>query len=198
MKILVGCEYSGTVRDAFARLGHDAWSCDLLPSETEGNHLQMDVLDSVERRIWDLIILHPPCTAIAICGNSTYGKRMPKNSERVTALAWTRNLWDEATRRCKHVALENPKNVLGAVIGKKTQSIHPWQYGHPEQKETWLWLHGLPPLMPTDDVYDEMMLLPKKQRERLHYMSPSANRGKERARFFKGWADAMATQWGNL
>jgi hypothetical protein len=198
MRVLIGREYSGTVRDAFARRGHDAWSCDLIETESGGRHMVRDVFEAVSAQAWDLIILHPPCTKIALCGNSTYGFGMPKHAERLEAIAWTEKLWEFAKSKCAKVAMENPKNVMGPMIGKPTQAIHPYEYGHLEQKETWLWLHGLPKLVGPDNVYEEMMKLPKKTRERIHYMSPSANRGKERARFFQGWADAMAEQWGRL
>jgi hypothetical protein len=199
MKVLIGCEYSATVRDAFDRRGCDAWSCDILPSEVPGKHLQKFIEDAIlYDGPWDLIILHLPCTAIALCGNSTYGRGMKKNEERITAVAWTKFVWNLANKVCNWVVFENPKNVMGRHIGKHSQVIHPYEYGHPEQKETWLWLRGVPPLVATNNVYDEMMKLPKKKRERLHYMSPSKSRGKERARFFVGWAEAMAEQWGSL
>lgn len=197
MRVLVACEYSGTVRDAFAAKGHDAWSCDLLATEKPGNHLQQDVFEAIGLRGWDIIILHPPCTRIALCGNSTYGRGMPKHSDRLKQIEWTADLWATAKMAARIGAvMENPKNVMAARIGKRTQAIHPWQFGHPEQKETWLWIHNLLPLTPTKIVYDEMMQLPRKQRERLHFMSPSVNRGHERSRFFPGIAAAMADQWG--
>lgn len=199
LRVLVACEFSGTVRDAFAESGHDAWSCDLLPSEKPGNHYQGDVFDFLLMGgTWDIVIMHPPCTKIALCGNSTYGKGMPKNAERVDSIIWTAQLWGAAKEVCNKVVMENPKNVMGPIIGKRTQVIHPYEYGHPEQKETWLWLHGLPPLVPTNNVYQHMMTLPRKERERLHFMSPNKDRGHERSRFFQGWADAMAAQWGSL
>lgn len=193
-RILVACEFSGTVRDAFAAKGWDAWSCDLLPSETGGQHFQCDAME-VLNRDWDLIMLHPPCTKIALCGNSTYGKGMPKHAERAASLDWTESIWRKAVAACPCVGLENPKNVLGARIGKRTQVIQPWQFGHLEQKETWFWLHGLPRLKPTRVVFDEMMKLPRKERERIHFMSPGENRGHERSRTFTGIAAAMAEQW---
>lgn len=200
MRVIIGCEFSQTVCAAFRARGHEAFSCDLL--QTEGNrawHVQCDIETMLTHRLcWDLIILHLPCTKIALCGNSTYGKGMPKHAERLEAIEWTAKMWNRAKWVCKRVAFENPKNVMGPVIGKRTQSIQPYEYGHLERKETWLWLHGLPKLVGPLNVYEEMMKLPKKQRERIHYMSPSADRGKERARFFTGWASAMAEQWGNL
>lgn len=196
MKVLVGCEYSGTVRDAFSERGHDAWSCDIIPSESPGKHILGDVIMALHRD-YDLVVLHPPCTKIALCGNSTYGSGMPKHAERLAAIEWTKALWIKAKSRCPKVCMENPKNVMGPIIGKRDQSVQPYEFGHLEQKETWLWLHGLPKLIGTRNVYSEMMKLPKKTRERIHYMSPGLNRGKERARFYRGWADAMAAQWGD-
>lgn len=190
----MGCEFSAEMRDAFAGYGWDAWSCDLLPSEQGGQHIQGDVCEAVKRG-WDLIILHPPCTAIALCGNRWYGRGMPKHHERIAALEWTAALWHLAKEHAPQVALENPKNTLGAVIGKRSCVVHPWQHGHLEQKETWLWLHKLPPVIPSKDVYAEMMELPKNQRERIFYMSPGDQRGHERSRTFMGIAKAIAEQW---
>lgn len=195
MRILVACEFSGTVRDAFARRGCDAWSCDLLPSETEGNHILGDCMEAIAIG-WDKILMHPPCTALCLSGNASYGRGMPKHAERRKAIEWTAALWRHAKAHATSVMMENPKNVMSAFIGKKTQTIHPWQFGHPEMKETWLWLHNLPPLIPTNDVHDEMMKLPKKDRERLHYASPGVNRWKLRSTTFTGIAEAMADQWG--
>lgn len=152
----------------------------------------MEAVDFFE---WDMIVLHPPCTAIALCGNASYGRGMRYHARRLESLEWTEKLWRLAVSVCPRVALENPKNVLGARIGKRTQSIHPWQFGHPEMKETWLWLHGLPPLTETHNVHAEMMLLPKCQRERIHYMAQSETRGKDRALTFNGIAKAMSQQW---
>lgn len=198
MKVLIACEYSGIVRDAFAAAGHDAWSCDLLATEKPGQHYQCDVIEAIWKRRWDFIGLHLPCTKIALCGNSTYGKGMKKHDERIESVEWTKRVYRKAVFLCKKVYFENPKNVMGAFIGKRTQAIQPFQFGHPERKETWLWLHGLPALVETNNVYNEMMLLPKKERERLHYMSPSKDRGHLRSKTFPGIAAAMAAQWGSL
>lgn len=196
MKVLIACEYSGIVRDAFAALGHEVWSNDLLPTDKAGNHYQCDILEAFNKQIWDLIIMHLPCTKIALCGNSTYGTGMRKHLERIEAIEWTKNVYETAKSICNKVALENPKNVMGRYIGKRTQAIQPFQFGHLERKETWLWLHGLPTLKETNNVYNEMMLLPKKERERMHYMSPSKNRGHDRSKTYTGIAAAMANQWG--
>lgn len=199
MDILIGCEYSGVVREAFRKKGHRVYSCDLLPADDNSDwHIQNDVVDAINYSFnWDLIILHPPCTALTVAGNSTYGRGMPKHDERIKAIEWTHNLWRTATNKAKHVALENPVGVLNSVPGMpKPSYIHPWEHGHPEQKKTGLWLHNLPPLQPTNNVYDEMMKLPKKERQRLFYMSPSADRWKIRSTTFQGIADAMANAWG--
>lgn len=172
-------------------------SCDLLPTEIPGPHFQGDISDAL-RDSYDLIILHPPCTRIALCGNSTYGRGMPKHAERIEALDWTETLWNTAKSRSPRVALEQPKSTLGCRIGKRTQKIQPYQFGHLEQKETWLWLYGLPSLIETINVYDEMMLLPRNQRERIHFMAPSKTRATDRSRTFSGIAEAMAEQWGNV
>ena len=196
MDVLIGCEYSGIVRDAFAAKGHNAWSCDLLASERPGQHLQCDIKEAIMSRSWDFIGLHLPCTKIALCGNKHYGKGMPKNKERIEAMDWTGTVYELAKQFSYKGYFENPKNVMGAVIGKKTQTIQPYQFGHLEQKETWLWLWGLPKLVETNNVYDEMMKLPKQERERIFHMTPSADRGHERSRTYTGIALAMAEQWG--
>ena len=196
MKVLVGFEFSATVREAFKAKGHDAWSCDILDTEVPGNHYKCDIQIALTDKFWDLIILHTPCTRVALCGNSTYGKGMPKHEERIEAIKWTEHIWNIAFYNCEKVAYENPKNVMGKYIGKRTQAIQPYEFGHPERKETWLWLKGLPQLVETNNVYDQMMALPKNVRERLHYMSPGKNRGHERSRTFQGIANAMAEQWG--
>lgn len=195
MRVLIGCEYSAVEREAFHKRGHDAWSCDMLFTAIPGQHIRGDVMDAVRSRVWDCIILHPPCTKIALCSNGTYGANKSRHKERTESLDWTEALWRLAISVCGKVALENPKNMLGARIGPCTQKIQPWQFGHSEQKETWLWLHGLPPLVETNNVYESMMKLPKKLRERVHYMSPGSNRGHKRSLSYKGIASAMADQW---
>ena len=196
MKILVACEYSGRVREAFAALGHDVMSCDLLPTEQPGNHYQGDVRDVLSEP-WDMLIAHPDCTYLTnsgVCHLHKDTSRWPK-------------LFDGAAffkmfLEAKHIpvkAIENPIPHKYAVqlIGRKySQVIQPWMFGHMEQKATCLWLDGLNPLVPTNNVKAEMLLLPKNQRERLHYLSPGPDRWKERSRTFQGIADAMAAQWG--
>lgn len=196
MKVAVLCEYSGRVRDAFIARGHDAISCDLLPTDAKGPHHQGDVYDMLDRE-WDLIVAHPPCTALTVAGNSTYGEGQPKYAERLEAVEWTVALWEAMKAVSPRVALENPVGVLPRLGGMpKPQYVQPYWFGHMEQKKTGLTLHGLPPLKPTNDVYDEMMKLPKNQRERLHYLPPSPDRWKIRSTTFQGIAEAMAEQWG--
>lgn len=169
MRVLIICERSGTVRRAFRKRGHDAYSCDLVLADDgdQEHHLRMDCIDALfNYKPWDLVIMHPPCTCIALCGNSTYGRGMAKHDKRLESIDWTKRLWRLASTNFSRVGMENPKNVMTPHIGPPTQKIHPWQFGHPEQKETWLWLHGLPSLAETNNVHDAMMRLPKRERER--------------------------------
>ena len=205
MKILVACEYSGVVRDAFLKLGHDAWSSDLLPSDTEpkgvGRHLQGDVrwwLDNKDWE-WDLLITHPPCTYLAnsgVCHLHTNESRWAKLDE---GAAFFKSLLDAPVDR---VCVENPimhkyaRERIGG--GKYAQIIQPWMFGHPEKKATCLWLKNLPLLTETDNVKAHMETLPKNQQQRLHYLPPSPDRWKLRSTTFQGIADAMAAQWGSL
>lgn len=202
MNVLIGCEYSGTVRRAFEARGHSAISCDLLPSDDGSkNHYQGDVFDLLNSGVsFGIIIIHPPCTALTVAGNSTYGEGQPKYSARLEAAAWTKNLWLKACEVASvGVCMENPVGVLPRLAGlHPAQYVQPWMFGHTEQKKTGLWLDRLPPLVATRNVYEEMMKLPKHQRERLHYLPPSADRWKIRSTTFQGIADAMAAQWGIL
>jgi len=198
MRVLVGCEYSGTVRDAFIARGHDAISCDLLSTDKPGPHYQGDLFDMLGEQ-WDLIIAHPPCTALTVAGNSTYGEGQPKYNERLAAVEWTVKLWEAMKAVSPRVCMENPVGVLRRLGGLHApQFVQPYQFGHMEQKKTGLFLHGLPPLQGTNNVYEEMMKLPKNQRERLHYLPPSPDRWKIRSTTFRGIAEAMADQWGAL
>ncbi len=184
MRVLVACEYSGRVRDAFIAKGHDSVSCDLLPTDAEGPHYQADCLEII-RHGWDLIIMHPPCTALAVSGNRWYGKGMPKYGERLESVAWTVDLWEFAKSHSPKVAMENP---VGVLPFKPTQYIQPWQFGHGETKKTGLWLHNLPPLTPTDIV--------EGREQRIWKMGPSPERAKMRSETYVGIANAMADQWG--
>jgi hypothetical protein len=195
MKVLVACEYSGTVRDAFIAKGHSAISCDLLPTDKEGPHHQGDVYDCLSER-WDLIIAHPPCTSLTVAGNSTYGKGQPKYNERLASVKWTKQLWADMIKQSKSVCLENPVGVLQRLGGfHKPQYIQPYMFGHMEQKKTGLFLHNLPNLVATNNVYDAMMQLPVCERQRLHWLPPSADRWKIRSQTYSGIAQAMSEQW---
>jgi site-specific DNA-cytosine methylase len=191
MRVLVACEYSGRVRDAFAKRGHDAWSCDLLPTEAQGNHYQGDVFEVVNRG-WDLLIAHPPCTDLAVSGARHFAAKKA-DGRQDAALDFVRRL---LSLKIPKIALENPVSIISSHIRKPDQIIQPWQFGHPEQKATCLWLKGLPLLKPTNNVYDLMMTLPARERERVHRMPPGPDRWKERSRTFQGIATAMAEQWG--
>ena len=181
MKVLVACEYSGVVRDAFAAKGHYAMSCDLLPSETAGPHYQGDIRD-ILFNTWDLMIAHPPCTHLSVSGARWFKDKLPEQAE---ALNFVRLLLEAPIAR---IALENPISIISSRIRKPDQIIQPWQYGHGETKATCLWLKGLPPLVPTDVV--------EGREARVHKMPPSPDRWKERSRTFTGIAAAMADQWG--
>ena len=181
MRVLVACEYSGTVRDAFAARGHDAWSCDLLPTERLGNHIHGDVLQHFHRN-WDLMIAHPPCTHLAVSGARWF---KDKQIEQVDSLDFVRRLLDAPIPR---IALKNPISIISSRIRKPDQIIQPWQFGHGETKATCLWLKNLPKLLPTNIV--------EGRDARIHKMPPGPDRWKERSRTFEGIAQAMAQQWG--
>lgn len=191
MRVLIACEYSGTVRDAFIAEGHDAMSCDLLPTDAPGPHFQGDVTEVLGDG-WDLMIAHPPCTHLAVSGAAWFHK---KQAEQAAALDFVRLLMNAPIPR---ICVENPISIISTRIMPPSQVVHPWMFGHPEQKSTCLWLKSLPILQTTNDVYDEMMLLPKKDRERMHYMSPGPNRWKERSKTYSGIAKAMASQWSDI
>ena len=198
MKVLIGCEESGYLRSEFIRHGHDATSCDQLPSSDKSEqHHQGDVMRFLRLTGgWDLIIMHPPCTALTVAGNAWYGEGQPKYQERLDSCIWTKRLWDRCLEVSPKVCFENPVGVLTRLAGfPKAHYVQPYWFGHKEQKKTGLFLHGLEPLVATNNVYDEMMLLPKRERERLHYLPPSKDRWKIRSTTFQGLADAMADQW---
>lgn len=185
MRVLVACEYSGRVRDAFLALGHEALSCDLLPTEVPGPHYQGDVRDLLAEQ-WDLLIAHPPCTDLAVSGARHFAvKRADGRQQR--ALDFVRVLMSAPVAR---IALENPVSVISSAIRKPSQVVHPWQFGHGEVKATCLWLKGLPLLRPTDVVPGRVA--------RVHRLPPSPDRWKERSRTYPGIAQAMAHQWGGV
>lgn len=192
MKVLIACEYSGVTRRAFAARGHDVWSCDLLESEDRSKyHYTGDIRDMLAQP-WDLMIAHPPCTDIAVSGAAWFKEKIADGRQQA-ALDFVRLLMDAQIDR---IAIENPISVISSKIRKPDQIIQPWMFGHMEQKATCLWLKNLPKLTITKNVKNEMMLLPKNKRERLHYLPPSATRWKERSRTFTGIAEAFAEQWG--
>ena len=193
MRVLIACEYSGTVRDAFADRGHDAWSCDLLPSDTAGNHYQGDVRDILDDE-WDLMIAHPPCTHLAVSGARWF---KDKQVEQAEALDFVRLLLDAPIPK---IALENPVSIISSKIRKPNQIIQPYEYGHEATKTTCLWLKNLPPLMPTNIVGKGKRHVTKsgKSLPEWYNLPPSADRWKIRSATFSGIAEAMADQWGSL
>ena len=191
MKVLVACEYSGRVRDAFIANGHDAMSCDLLPTDAPGPHYQGDVFDVVDYP-WDLMIAHPPCTDLAVSGAAWFANKRLVGAQQASASFFMKLAKLDIPR----IAIENPVCVMSSLWRKPDQVVQPWMFGHMEQKATCLWLKGLPVLTPTNNVKEEMMQLPRNQRERLHYLPPSADRWKLRSETYMGIAQAMADQWG--
>lgn len=180
MRVLVACEFSGIVREAFIKLGHDAWSCDLLPTEIPGNHILGDVSYILDFG-WDLMIAHPPCTHLAVSGARHFKRKLREQEE---ALDFVRLLMDAPIQK---IAIENPVSVISTRIRRPDQIIQPWQFGHGETKTTCLWLKNLPKLKPTDIVDG--------REQRVFKMPPSPDRWKERSRTYQGIADAMAEQW---
>jgi len=181
LKVLVACEYSGTVRDAFIRAGHDAMSCDILPTDSRGPHYQGDVRDILGEG-WDLMIAHPPCTHLAVSGARWFKHKAVEQAE---ALDFVRLLMNAPVER---IAIENPISIISSKIRKPDQIIQPWQFGHGETKATCLWLKNLPKLTPTNIV--------EGRDNRIHRMPPSPDRWKLRSATYKGIAEAMAEQWG--
>lgn len=196
MRILIACEFSGIVREAFAKRGHDVWSCDLLDTEISGNHLKMDIIKEqvIEdgRMVcgvmgwlyypWDLVIAFPPCTDLAVSG-----ARWFKDKNQQPAIDFFNHFVNANVPR---IAIENPIGIMSTKYRKPDQIIQPWQFGHGETKATCLWLKNLPKLQPTNIVNG--------REARIHRMPPGPDRWKERSRTFQGIADAMASQWGEL
>ena len=198
MRVLVACEYSGTVRDAFIRAGHDAMSCDLLPTDAPGPHYQGDVMDVIGDG-FDLMVAHPPCTYLSASGMhwTTRGLRDPQLT--IDALAFVRRLMDAPIPR---IAIENPVSVISSRIRRPDQVIQPWMFGHDASKKTCLWLKGLPPLTPTQIVAPRMVNGKPRYGNQTdsgqNRLPPSADRWKIRSETYSGIADAMANQWGNV
>jgi hypothetical protein len=182
MDILVGCEFSGIVRDAFIKRGHNAVSCDLLPTESPGPHIQGDIFEAIASRQWDMLIAFYPCTRLAVSGARWF---YAYQAEQFKALQEVRQILNANIPR---IALENPISVISTKIRKPDQIIQPWQFGHGETKSTCLWLKNLPLLRPTN-------IVPGRE-ARIHKMPPSKDRGKLRSITFLGIAEAMADQWG--
>jgi hypothetical protein len=183
MRVLVACEYSGRVRDAFLAKGHDAMSCDLLPTDALGPHYEGDVNEVINDG-WDLMICHPPCTHLAVSGARHFAAKKASGVQD-EALDFVRMLLNANIPK---IALENPISIISSQIRKPDQIIQPWQFGHGETKATCLWLKGLPLLTPTDIV--------EGRSDRIHKMPPSPNRWKLRSTTYQGIANAMADQWG--
>lgn len=207
MRVLVACEYSGVVRRAFAARGHDAWSCDYLPAEDGSNqHLVGDARLFLDDG-WDLLaVFHPPCTRLCKSG-VRWLHEPPRGRTREEmwadldeAAALFSAFWNAPIpRRCiENPAMHRHGKARIANYVEPAQRIQPWQFGHMEVKETCLWLDGLPPLQPTHDVKAEMLALPRKLRERVHFVGPGPKRWRTRSRTLPGIAEAMADQWGDL
>ena len=183
MRVLVGCEFSGRVRDVFARRGHYAVSCDLLPSDSPGEHYQGDVFDIINDG-WDLAIFHPPCTHLAVSGARYFAEKRADGRQQA-ALEFVQKLMNTNIPK---IAIENPVSIISTHIRKPDQIIQPFMFGHGEMKATCLWLKGLPKLVPTDIV--------EGREQRIWKMSPSKDRAMLRSLTYQGIADAMAQQWG--
>jgi len=220
IRVLVACEYSATVRDAFIARGFDAWSCDLLPTEGDKRrHLQEDALGAIAAGVpgrgevrtkwprtdengfyyqpapWDLVIAHPPCTHLAVSGARHFAEKRA-DGRQDAALDFVRRILDAPV---EHVALENPVSIISSAIRKPDQTIQPWQFGHGETKATCLWLKNLPLLIPTHIEGGDMFTpaAPVERDPRVWRLPPGPDRWKERSRTYQGIADAMAAQWGD-
>ncbi len=186
MKVLIACEFSGIVREAFKAKGHDAWSCDLLPTEIPGQHYQGDIFEFLERereREFDLMIAHPPCTYLTVSGNRWF-KNTERYFDRIESAKFFLNL---ALAPINKIAIENPIGCMSGFYRKPDQVIQPWMFGHGETKATCLWLKGLPKLLPTNVV--------EGRKSRVHHEPPGPERWKNRSRTYQGIAEAMAEQW---
>lgn len=192
MRVLVACEFSGTVRDAFLAKGHDAWSCDLIPSERPGPHLLGDARGYFDRG-WDLLVCHPPCTLLCRAGARWWKGREAEQEE---ALALVR---DFLAAPVPFIALENPPGAIGTRIRPADQTVQPWWFGDEASKQTCLWLKNLPRLVPTQIVGkgEHVTLSSGKRMPSWYNLPPSPDRGKDRSRTFAGFAAAMAEQWGS-
>lgn len=182
MRVLVACEYSGTVRDSFKALGHDVWSCDLLPTDVPGNHYQEPV-EAILGLDWDLMVAHPPCTDLAVSGARHFPEKI-KDGRQQKALDFVELLMNAPIQ---YICIENPVSVISSKIRKPDQYIHPWMFGHGYTKKTGLWLKNLPKLVPTNVV--------EGRDDYIHKLAPGPDRWKLRSKTPQGIADAMAQQW---
>jgi hypothetical protein len=188
MKILIACEESGVVREAFSKLGHEAMSCDLQATRIPGNHYQGDVRD-VLHYPWDMMIFHAPCTHICVSGARHFeAKRLDGRQQ--SGVSFFMELWRHGEKYIEFMAAEQPIGILSTLFRKPDQVIQPWQFGHGETKATCLWLQNLPLLKPTKIV--------EGREARIHKMAPGPDRAKERSATYQGIADAMADQWGRI
>ena len=192
LKILVACEESQAVTIELRKLNHESYSCDILPCSGDHPewHIQRDVMPLLDQK-WDMIIAFPPCTHLAVSGAKWFDEKK-KDGRQQAGIDFFMQF---VNCGCPKIAIENPIGIMSTIYRKPDQIIQPYEYGHLEQKSTCLWLKNLPLLQPTKNVYNEMMLLPKKERERLHYLAPSEDRAKMRSKTYKGIAQAMAEQW---
>jgi hypothetical protein len=197
VRVLVGCEESGKVRDAFLKRGHDAWSCDLQPTRSPGPHYKRDVIDVLENEgYWDLAIFHPVCRYLTNSGVRWLHTKEGRWNDMIDAAGFFNQC--NRTEMAGKVCTENPipHSYARQIIGDYTQIIHPWMFDHPQRKATCLWLRGLPDLIPVTDLREEMKLLPKSVTDECHYMSPGPDRERKRSETYSGIAEAFAEQWG--
>ena len=195
MRVLIACEESQIVCKEFRKLGHEAYSCDLLPAGGGGHpewHIQADAME-ICKMDWDLVIAHPPCDHLAVSG-ARWFKEKERDGRQQRGIGFF--LYFTALDHVPRVAIENPVGIMSSLYRKPDQIIQPWMFGHPEQKATCLWLKGLPLLEETDNVKEKMDALSDKERQRIWYMSPGPERAKMLSRTYEGIAKAMASQWG--
>ena len=195
MRILVACESSGTVRDAFIRAGHDAMSCDILPTDSPGPHYQGDVFDVIDYP-WELMIGHPPCTHLSVSGSRHFADKKLDGRQQAAVSFFMRLMRQSA--HIPMVAIENPVCIMSSLYRKPDQIIQPWMFGHTENKATCLWLKCLPLLKATNDVSQHMVGMPKSVTDRIHRLPPGKDRWKERSKTYAGIGAAFADQWGSF
>lgn len=197
-RVLIACEFSGVVRDAFKKQGHEAWSCDILPTEKEGNHIQADVLTILDQD-WDLMIAHPPCTYLCSSGLHRNKNNPDRQAETEKALEFIRALLEAPIEK---IALENPVGCISTRIRKPDQYIEPHQFGHDAKKKTGLWLKNLPKLKPTKHIKPRMIGSASRWGNQTdsgqNKLGPSKDRWKKRSLTYDGIAKAMSLQWGEL